>query len=233
MRIHNKHDRKNILSNQKIAIIQKANHRSHTRLQFINNELVDRVVRGFDTGNVDEITEKEIYDRIFPLTLKATAKDLERLLNHSLVQKSFENKVNAKTVLNQVTDSLTKLEVERTIKNLNYIEDVLNNTRVDIDRYKNMIEKLPYQTSRKQVIERCIVNESELPSSKRQSWLERNLQRGYSHNKQYTYKELSQLSRDLERYKSNRLDYETAIMENKQADRAGYDNPNTTKSWIW
>ena len=60
MRFHNKHDRKNILSNQKIAIIQKANHRSHTRLQFINNELVDRVVRSFDTGNVDEITEKEI-----------------------------------------------------------------------------------------------------------------------------------------------------------------------------
>ena len=171
MRFHNKHDRKNILSNQKIAIIQKANHRSHTLLQFINNELVDRVVRGFDTGNVDEITEKEIYERIYPLTLKATAKDLERLLNHSLVQKSFENTVNAKTVLNNVTDSLTKLEVERTIKNLNYIEDVLNSTRVDIDRYKNMIEKLPYQTSRKQVIERCIVNESELPSSNRQSWL--------------------------------------------------------------
>ena len=233
MRFHNKHDRKNILHNQKIAIIQKANHRSHTLLQFINNELVDRVVRGFDTGNVDEITEKEIYDRIFPLTLKATAKDLERLLSHSLVQKSFENTVNAKTVLNQVTDSLTKLEVERTIKNLNYIENVLNSTRVDIDRYKNMIEKLPYQTSRKQVIERCIVNESELPSSGRQSWLERNLERGYSHNKQYTYKELSQLSRDLERYKSNRLDYETAIMENKQADREGYDNPNNTKSWIW
>ena len=203
------------------------------RSQFINNELVDRIVRGFDTGNVDEITEKEIYDRIFPLTMKATAKDLERLLSHSLVQKSFENKVNAKTVLNQVTDSLTKLEVERTIKNLNYIENVLNSTRVDIDRYKNMIEKLPYQTSRKQVIERCIVNDLELPSSERQSWLERNLQRGYSHNKQYTYKELNQLSRDLERYKSNRLDYETAIMENKQADREGYDNPNTTKSWIW
>ena len=93
MRFHNKHDRKNILHNQKIAIIQKANHRSHTRLQFINNELVDRIVRGFDAGNVDEIKEKEIYDRIFPLTMRATAKDLERLLNHSLVQKSFENTV--------------------------------------------------------------------------------------------------------------------------------------------
>ena len=109
MRFHNKHDRKNILSNQKIAIIQKANHRSHTLIQFINNELVDRIVRGFDMGNVDEITEKEIYDRIFPLTMKATAKDLERLLNHSLVQKSFENKVNAKTVLHNVTDSLTSI----------------------------------------------------------------------------------------------------------------------------
>ena len=92
-------------------------------------------------------------------------KDLERLLNHSLVQKSFENKVNAKTVLNKVTDSLTKLEVERTVKNLNYIENVLNSTRVDIDRYKNMIEKLPYQTSRKQVIQRCIDNDLELPPS--------------------------------------------------------------------
>ena len=82
-------------------------------------------------------------------------------------------------------------------------------------------------------MERCIQTDTPLPASKRQRWLERNLERGASYNKQYTYKELNQLSRDLERYKTNRLDYETAIMENKQANREGYENPNQTKTWIW
>ena len=87
--------------------------------------------------------------------------------------------------------------------------------------------------SRREVLNKCITEETELPPTKRQRWLEKNLERGASYNKKYTYKELNQLSRDLERYKTHRLDFETAMMENRQADREGYGMINETKSWIW
>ena len=63
--------------------------------------------------------------------------------------------------------------------------------------------------------------------------MERNLERGASYNKEYSYRELNQLSRDLEKYKTNRLDYEKALMENRQAEREGYEPLNESKTWIW
>ena len=44
MRIQNKHEYKNYLGNQRIAYIQKGNRRLHTLIQFVNNDLVDKLV---------------------------------------------------------------------------------------------------------------------------------------------------------------------------------------------
>ena len=163
----------------------------------------------------------------------ATTSDLQRILGHSLVNRTFESEVEARRVIESVSDSLTRLEAERVVKNLDYIQNVLETSEVNAAKYEALVEKLPRQVSRKEVLEKCITKQQDLPPSKRQAWLERNLERGASYNKEYSYRELNQLSRDLERYKTNRLDYETAIMENKQADREGYDRVNTTKTWIW
>ena len=237
MRIQNKHELKNYLGNRRIAYIQKGNRRVHTRIQFINNRLVDKLILGWNNEYPEDIynpyDEAVIADEIMRANVAASQKDLQRILQHSLVTRNVQTELEAAKVINSVSGSLSKLEAERVVKNLNYIADVMEATDVDIKKYEALIEKLPRHTSRKSVVERCIKTDSELPPSKRQAWLERNLARGESYNKRYTYKELNQLSRDLERYKTNRLDYETAIMENKQADREGYGRVNETKTWIW
>lgn len=232
MRLNHKHETKNYLANQRVAFIQKAHHRTYTRIQFVNNELVDQLVLGHDEV-YNPFTLENIAYQINMVNQPATTSDLQRILGHSLVTRSLESEVEARRVINEVSDSLTKLEVERVVKNLDYVENVLETSEVAIDKYKALIEKLPRQVSRKEVLERCITSGEELPASKRQAWLERNLERGASYNKEYSYRELNQLSRDLERYKTNRLDYETARLENIQADREGYDRINTEKVWIW
>ena len=232
MRFTHKHEVKNYLANKRIAVIQKARHKSYTRIQFVNNDLIDKMVLGHDEL-YDPFTETNIATQIAPVNIAATSQDLQRLLKHSLVTRTMDSEVEAARVINNVSDSLTKLEVERVVKNMDYIENVLDTAEVDIAKYEALIERLPYHTSRKEVLEKCITNEKSLPPSKRQAWLERNLERGASYNKEYNYRELNQLSRDLERYKTNRLDYETAIMENRQADREGYDRVNVSKTWIW
>ena len=232
MRLVHKHEIKNYLANRRIAVIQKARRRTYTRIQFVNNGLVDKMVLGHDEV-YDPFTEANIAYQIGLVNTRATSQDLQRILAHSVVTRNPETEIEAARVINSVSGSLTKLEAERVVKNLNYVENVLNTAEVDLAKYEALIEKLPQQTSRKEVLERCITKEKDLPPSKRQAWLERNLERGASYNKEYTYRELNQLSRDLEKYKTNRLDYETAIMENRQADREGYDKINTTKTWIW
>lgn len=237
MRTVNKHGLKNYLSNKRIAYIQKARHRTYTRIQLINNELIDKKITEWNNEYSDPFydpyTYDNVYDRLVGVNRAASANDLQRILRHSMVTRNPQTEFEARRVIGNVSDSLTKLEAERVFKNLDYVENVLNTAEVDLARYEALIEKLSPQTSRREVLERSIRTDTELPPSKRQAWLERNLERGASYNKEYSYRELNQLSRDLERYKTNRLDYETALMENRQADREGYDKINTTKTWIW
>lgn len=237
MRIIHKHNIKNYLANKRIAVIQKAHHRTSTRIQFINNRLVDKRIISFDNeinnDFYDPYNVTTISTEIAAHNQMATAKDLQRILQHSAITRNIDTEIEAAKVINNVKDTLSKIEAERVVKNLDYIDNVLNTVDVDIRKYEALIEKLPPQTSRREVLEKCIVKGKELPPSKRQEWLERNLRRGASYNKQYSYKELNQLSRDLERYKTHRLDFETAMMENREADRKGYDKVNVTKSWIW
>ena len=232
------HELKNYLANKKIAVIQKAHHPVHMRIQLTNNRLVDKKILEWD----DEI-DTDLYDHYKPEIITseiigynrlATSKDLQRVLKHSIVTRNLQTQSEVMKVINSVTDDITMIEVERMIKNLNYVENVLTNANVDINKYETLVEKLPQSTSRKEVLERCILKNNELPANKRQAFLETALERGENYKgRQYTYKELNQLSRDLERYKTNRLGYETAIMENRQAHREGYSNVNQTKTWIW
>ena len=237
MRITYKHDLKNYLANRRIAVIQKAHTPIHKRIQFVNNRLVDKKIIEWNDEHASDV-----YDPYAPSVIAgeinkynriATDADFRRILKHSVISRNPQTVLEATKVVNSVSGDLTLLEVQRTIKNLDYVENVLATADVDIAKYEALVEKLPHATSRRSVLERCIVKGEDLPPSRRQAWLERNLERGASYNKQYSYKELEQLSRDLERYKTNRLDYETAIMENKQANRDGYENPNLEKTWIW
>ena len=237
MRITYKHDLKNYLANKRIAVIQKGHRKTQTLIQFINNRLVDKKIiewnDEYPADVYDPYDEKTILQEIIPYNIAASQRDLQRILQHSLVTRNAQTELEARKVINKVGEDLSKLEVERVLKNLDYVENVLENTEIEIEKYKALIEKLPRQTSRRSVIERCIKTGDDLPPTQRQVWLERNLERGASYNKQYSYKELNQLSRDLERYKTNRLDFETAMMENRQADREGYDKVYTEKVWIW
>ena len=232
-----RHDYKNYLANKRVALIKKANRNLHLQIQFINNELVDRKILTWNDEYNNDIRDPynpmNIQTNLLAYNRLATSKDLQRILKHSVITRNPQTELDARRILETVANDITTIEVERTVKNLNYIENVLNTANVNISKYEALIEKLPASTSRKEVIERCILNEHDLPPTKRQAWLERNLERGASYNKTYTYKELNQLSQDLERYKTNRLDYEKALMENRQANREGYDNVNQTKTWIW
>jgi len=237
MRITHKHEYKNYLGNRRIAVIQKARNPIQLAIQFINNRLVDKKIIEWNDEFKDPIydpyTVDDIQSQILPYNVRASQQDLQRILQHSLVTRNPTTEIEAMKVIRNVGNDLSKLEAERVVKNLNYVENVLTTADVDIGKYEALVDKLPRHTSRKDVLERCITKGTELPPTQRQAWLERNLERGASYNKRYTYKELNQLSRDLERYKTHRLDYEKAVMENKQADREGYGRVNDTKTWIW
>lgn len=238
MRLTNKHDIKNYLGNRRIAVIQKAHYTTHTLIQFVNNRLIDKKImewnNEYTTDIRDPFKQENIESQLSGYNVMATSKDLQRILKHSAIQRNSFTENEARKVIQLTAGDLTQIEAQRIVKNLDYVGNVLTNADVNIKKYEALIKKLPNRTSRSEILNRCTnAAEHELVPTQRQRWLERNLARGESYNKKYSYKELNQLSRDLERYKTHRLDYEKSIIENKQAFREGYEAVNQTKSWIW
>ena len=175
MRLQNKHDLKNYLANKRIAVIQKAHHTIHMQVQLTNNRLIDKKILEWN----DEYPS-EFYDPYSPVVIAgeiegynkiATSQDLRRILKHSLVARNPQTEMEAMKVVNSVKDTLTSIEAERVVKNLDYVENVLTNANIDIQKYEALVEKLPQSTSRKEVLERCIMKGNELPANKRQAFL--------------------------------------------------------------
>ena len=85
MRLTNKHDYKNYLANKRIAVIQKARHRTYTLIQFTNNRLIDKKItewnNEYSTDVYDPYKEENIQDEIHHYNLLASQKDLQRILS--------------------------------------------------------------------------------------------------------------------------------------------------------
>ena len=80
MRLTNKHDYKNYLANKRIAVIQKARHRTYTLIQFTNNRLIDKKISEwndeYSTDVYDPYKEENIQDEIHHYNLLASQKNV-------------------------------------------------------------------------------------------------------------------------------------------------------------
>lgn len=214
-------NRKDYLFQKRMAIIQKAKLPLQLRIQMIANKAIDeKVLYYFDDTDVESYTapaykEEILLSAIGKENLLATNQDFTRLLNRSIINQNHITNLEKLNASRNISDRITKVEVERINKNLQYVEHTLQTADVNIDIYKNLIEKLPRQVSRQDILEKALADGKNYKG------------------KEYSYKELNKLSRDLEKYKDSHARYEVAKIENEQASREGLSPINTTKTWIW
>ena len=217
-------DRKDYLHQKRIAVIQKAHLPLQIRLQRIMNQAIDeKVLSMYDEVDEDIQTgytapaykEEILLAEIGRQNLLATQQDMNRLLNRSIVTQNHITNMEKYNASKQISDRITKIEVEQINKNIKYIEKTLEEAELDIAKYKNLVKKLPKQVSRQEMLQKALVKGSNYKG------------------REYTYKELRRLSMDLERYKTANLHYQKGMIENRQANREGLPTPNTTKTWIW
>lgn len=191
------------------------------QLQIYLNNLVDKKVNQYyDTnldkyGSYDSFSQEAIYTTIFNLNQPKTVRDFQRLLKSPLTSNDaiYKNLVRLKA--DKVTKIISEKETERAIKNLDYVEKTLAQTKVEITTYNNAINKLSPVTSRYTILEKSL-SEGQMYSGR-----------------ELSYKELNNLSKDLENYKYNKIDYEEKLGANQEALRNGLDQPYTHKVWNW
>ena len=206
------------LQERRITIKKDARKTLHRKIQIINNELIDKKILEYDTRSTttkNDFNPATFSAGIIRLNRIATAKDFQKLLDRSIVREADWSRLVANNTARDVADKITAKEVQRINNNLKAVENVLNDASVDIEKYKTLVEKLPPTTSRVEI-------------------LNRTLEKGHNlRGREYSQRELDRLSRDLTRYRSNRLDYETRRMENQQAYRDGAERIHQTKTWMW
>ena len=213
--------RKEYLHNKRLAVIRKAHIPLQIKIQRIANKAIDeKILYHYNEVNIDEYgtpayKEEVLMSQIGRANFLATYKDMSRLLDRSIVTQNNITRMEKYNASKKISDRITKVEVERINKNLQYVEKVLNESEINITQYKDLIQKLPTQVSRQELLQRAEMEGKNYMG------------------REYSYKELKNLSRDLERYKTAHLDYEKGMIENQQADREGLPKPNTTKTWIW
>jgi hypothetical protein len=213
--------KKDYLHQKRIAIIQKAKIPLQVKLQRIMNNAIDEyVLYSYNVTAIPNYTtpaykEEVLTHQIGAANFLATYQDMSRLLDRSIVTQNNITQMEKYNASKQISDKITKVEVERINKNLQYIEQTLKEAEINIDKYKELIEKMPKQVSRQELLQRAEMKGENYKGRK------------------YSYKELRRLSMDLERYKTANMDYQVKMIENQQANREGLPTPNNTKTWIW
>lgn len=217
----NHFNKKEYLHHKRIAIIQKAHLPLQLKIQRIANKAVDeRVLYYYNQTDIDNYTvpahkDEVLLSELGSANFLATYNDFTRLLNRSFVNQNHITNLEKYNASKQISDKITKVELDRINKNLQWVDKTLETTELNIDKYKSLIEKLPRQVSRQEILQKAEITGKNYKG------------------REYSYKELRNLSRDLERYKTANMDYQKGMIENQQANREGLPTPNNTKTWIW
>lgn len=211
------------LRKKELKLIEKARLPLQIRIQMIHNNAVDEKVLDYyddvdyrrESGGTPVYNEQILTSEIGALNRIATQQDFNRLLKSSMITPDNISKLQAANKAKGLADKVTKVEVERALKNLNHIEKVLQSTEVQIDVYKNLITKLPRQVSRLDILEKALAKGENLKGKK------------------LGFKEMDRMSKGLEGYKNNRKRLDMAIIENDQAQREGMGPLKSKKVWNW
>lgn len=200
----------------------KAKQPLYNRLQIYNNNLIDKKMNlaydyheALTDSKYDSFAKETVYTNIYNINSPQTVKDFKRLVKSPLTSNEAVYKHVTRISADNVTKIISEKETERVLKNLQYVEKSLNQAKFDITKYNAHASKLSSPVSRQSILERCVTDG-----------------KMYS-GRELSYKELNNLSKDLEKYKQTTIEDQLWQDANKEAAANGLDPLMTHKVWIW
>ncbi|MDR3063821.1 MAG: hypothetical protein LBU40_06780 [Methanobrevibacter sp.] len=190
-------------------------------LQIYLNKLVDKKVnQAYDTrleeyGGYDSFSKTNIFNTIFNFNNASTQRDFQKILSSPYTSNDAIFKQTVRINAENTAKIVSEAEVERVLKNLEYVEKTLQQAKVDIKEYNRLADSLEKTTSRHGILEKAL-EEGEMFTGR-----------------ELSYRELDQLSRNLESYKLKKVDYDEACAINEEARANGLPDVYTHKKWLW
>lgn len=168
-----------------------------------------------DNSSYDSFSKESVYTTIYNMNHPNTVKDFNKLVKSPLTSNESLYKHLVRTSADNTTKIISEKETERVLKNLQYVEKNLQQAQFDIAKYNSQTAKLSSTVSRQSILERSLTN-------------------GKMYNgRELSYKQLNNLSKDLEKYKQTLIQDQLWTDANKNAAENGLDPVMTHKVWIW
>jgi hypothetical protein len=196
----------------------KSEKKLYSELDIYMNKLIDEQVnQAYDPKYKTSYSfaQEAIFLNLFSLNNPSVIRDFQTILNSPLTANDAVISDLVRISADKASMVIAEIETERVLKNLEYVEKTLAQTKLDINTYNNAVSKLSPTSSRYDILEKSLIEG-----------------RMYS-GRDLSYKELDNLAKNLENYKQNKIGFEEAQAINEEAIGNGLSPVYTHKRWIW
>lgn len=200
--------RTSILQNKHYKLLNSWKPLTKKLIQY-NNKLVDDYIIHDADINIQTVN-----NNVTTLFEPAVLKSYQQILKSPLVNSSYTNKIWLEGQAKQITDMIGVEYTERISKNIEAIQQVLQEVEVNISKYEKMIQEFP-TASRLHTVEKAL--------EKGENW------KGHT----YSYKELENMNRGITKYVDNRAELDKYTLNYNEATNNGETPEKSEKEWIW
>lgn len=184
------------------------------KIQQYNNNIVNKKVNSLANGEDYTPNRFDMENTLFKYNAPLVMMKYQRIINSPYVDTSAVQKVLIKNNARNMVSEISKVQVDRINKNLDYIEKAVKDVRIDIKRYNQTAKNFPN-------VDRVNILQKSVDSGK--LWT----------GKELDYKQLDRMSRSLNKYAENQSELEKWEIANEQAIHDGFEPVKTHKRWSW
>ena len=211
---------------QKISIDKSRNKSTAYKVQLYNNAKVDDLVRNYSEGNViNKPAPSLLWAELSILNKSNVYKNYNRIINSKYTSNENLQKLLIKNKANKDLNRIVEHEVNRIVKNLDYVEQVMKGYNITYEQYEEFKAKQKNRSmaNRKEILEQVAVKNKEILVSEGLN-IPSNV---------FTYRNLEASAENLLRQSQMQSKHEeiNAINDNYLAE--GKDKIYTGKEWIW
>lgn len=183
------------------------------RIQKYNNNIIDEKVRKTTQGETYTPNWFNMETTLFKYNAPLIMSKYQKIINSPYVDTNKIQNVLIKNKARNLTTDISKLQLDRISKNIDYIDKVLKDVTINIKQYNQAARNFP--------------------TLNRANILQKAVEKGTWKGQELNYRQLDQMSKGLNKHITNKSEQEKWKLANEQATSKGFDEPRPYKVWIW
>ena len=210
----------------KVRIDKSVNQRTAYKIQLYNNYQVDELVKKYNEGEtISKPAPSQLWADLAVLNKSEVYNNYNRIINSKYTSNDNLNKLLVKNKANKDLNRIVEAELERIVKNLDYVEQVMQRYEIPQQEYEDFKRKQRDKSmaNRKEILEQVAIKANDLLVSEGLN-IPSNV---------FTYRNLEATAENLLRQSQMQSKHEEINSINDNYINQGKNAVYIGKEWIW